>query len=99
MEVEKIAMTEPTYRQNKRQNTKNSLSLPIIQTMTNNSNNINKEKTRNRKLFHSLNKSKSKNNKTVKKQNKNQAQNQTQAASSKPKRHFKPRNKKTHDSN
>ena len=66
MEVEKIAMTEPTYRQNKRQNTKNSLSLPIIQTMTNNSNNINKEKTRNRKLFHSLNKSKSKNKKSTK---------------------------------
>ena len=66
MEVEKIAMTEPTYRQNKRQNTKNSLSLPIIQIMPNNSNNINKDKTKNRKLYHSLNKSKSKNKKSTK---------------------------------
>ena len=65
MEVEKIAMTEPTYRPNKRQKANNSLSLPIIQSNSNNSSSLNQEKTKNKKLFHSLNKisSKSKKNK------------------------------------
>ena len=55
----KIVMTEPTYHPNKRQNNKNSLSLPLIQS---NSNNIN---PRNKivKLFHSLDRKNSKNKK------------------------------------
>ena len=63
MEVEKIAMTEPTYHPNKRQTTKNSLSLPIIQSKTINSNYLKQEKINNRKIFHSLNKNSSKNKK------------------------------------
>ena len=59
MEVEKIAMTEPTYHPNKRQNNKNSLSLPLIQS---NSNNIN-PRYKNEKLFHSLDRKNSKNKK------------------------------------
>ena len=59
MEVEKIAMTEPTYHPNKRQNNKNSLSLPLIQS---NSNNIN-SRNKNEKLFHSLDRKNSKNKK------------------------------------
>ena len=59
MEVEKIAMTEPTYHPNKRQNNKNSLSLPLIQS---NSNNIN-PRNKNEKLFHSLDRKNSKNKK------------------------------------
>ena len=63
MEVEKIAMTEPTYHPNKRQTTKNCLSLPIIQSKTINSNYLKQEKINNRKIFHSLNKNSSKNKK------------------------------------
>ena len=59
MEVEKIAMTEPTYHPNKRQNNKNSLSLPLIKS---NSNNLN-PRNKNEKLFHSLDRKNSKNKK------------------------------------
>ena len=61
MEVEKIANTEPTYHSNKRQNSENSISLPIIKTNSNNSNSANKGK--NRKLFYSIDKKSSKNKK------------------------------------
>ena len=63
MEVEKIANTEPTYNSNKRQNSENSISLPIIKTNSNNSNSANKGKTKNRKLFYSIDKKSSKNKK------------------------------------
>ena len=63
MEVEKIANTEPTYHSNKRQNSENSISLPIIKTNSNNSNSANKGKTKNRKLFYSIDKKSSKNKK------------------------------------
>ena len=63
MEVEKIANTEPTYHSNKRQNSENSISLPIIKTNSNNSNSANKGKTKNRKLFYSIDKKLSKNKK------------------------------------
>ena len=63
MEVEKIAMTEPTYRTNKRQKANNSLSLPIIPSISNNSNSLIQEKTKNKKLFHSLDRKNSKNKK------------------------------------
>ena len=56
MEDQKITMTEPTYRHNRRQTTKNSLSLPIIQTNINNSNSLNQNKLKNDKLFQSLDK-------------------------------------------
>jgi hypothetical protein len=52
-------MTEPTYHPNKRQNNKNSLSLPLIQSNSNNLNTRNK----NEKLFHSLDRKNSKNKK------------------------------------
>ena len=61
MEAEKIANTEPAYLPNKRQNSEKSISLPIIQTNPNNSNSVNKKKTKNRKLFFSLDKKSSKN--------------------------------------
>ena len=63
MEVEKIANTEPAYNSNKRQNSENSISLPIIKTNSNNSNSANKGKTKNRKLFYSIDKKSSKNKK------------------------------------
>ena len=56
MEDQKIAMTEPTYRPKKRQTSKNSLSLPIIQNNLNNSNSLNQDKIQNVKLFRSLEK-------------------------------------------
>ena len=60
MEVETIAKTEPTYLPIKNQNSKNKLSLPIIQTISNNPNSRNKEKIVIKRLYHSLDKSKSK---------------------------------------
>ena len=63
MEDQKITMTEPTYRHNRRQTTKNSLSLPIIQTNINNSNSLNQNKLKNDKLFQSLDKKSPKNKK------------------------------------
>ena len=65
MEAEKIANTEPACLPNKRQNSEKSISLPIIQTSPNNSNSVNKKKTKNRKLFFSLDK-KSPKNKNIK---------------------------------
>ena len=53
MEDQKIAMTEPTYRHKKRQTTKNSISLPIIQNKLNNSNLLNGDKLNKVKLFRS----------------------------------------------
>ena len=66
MEDQKIAMTEPTYRHKKRQTTKNSLSLPIIQNSLNNSNQLNQNKLKNEKLFRSLEKKSPKNKKKIK---------------------------------
>ena len=63
MEYQKIAMTEPTYRPKKRQTSKNSLSLPIIQNNLNNSNSLNQDKIQNVKLFRSLEKKSPKNKK------------------------------------
>ena len=63
MEDQKIAMTEPTYRPKKRQTSKNSLSLPIIQNNLNNSNSLNQDKIQNVKLFRSLEKNSPKNKK------------------------------------
>ena len=63
MEDQKIAMTEPTYRPKKRQTSKNSLSLPIIQNNLNNSNSLNQDKIQNVKLFRSLEKKSPKNKK------------------------------------
>ena len=63
MEDQKIAMTEPTYRPKKRQTSKNSLSLPIIQNNLNNSNSLNQDKIQNIKLFRSLEKKSPKNKK------------------------------------
>jgi len=63
MEDQKIAMTEPTYRPKKRQTSKNSLSLPIIQNNLNNSNSLNQDKIQNVKLFRSLEKKSQKNKK------------------------------------
>ena len=63
MEDQKIAMTEPTYRPKKRQTSKNSLSLPIIQNNLNNSNSLNQHKIQNVKLFRSLEKKSPKNKK------------------------------------
>ena len=63
MEDQKIAMTEPTYRPKKRQTSKNSLSLPIIQNNLNNSNSLNQDKIQNLKLFRSLEKKSPKNKK------------------------------------
>ena len=63
MEDQKIAMTEPTYRSKKRQTSKNSLSLPIIQNNLNNSNSLNQDKIQNVKLFRSLEKKSPKNKK------------------------------------
>ena len=63
MEDQKIAMTEPTYRPKKRQTSKNSLSLPIIQNNLNNSNSLNQDKIQKVKLFRSLEKKSPKNKK------------------------------------
>ena len=63
MDDQKIAMTEPTYRPKKRQTSKNSLSLPIIQNNLNNSNSLNQDKIQNVKLFRSLEKKSPKNKK------------------------------------
>ena len=63
MEDQKIAMTEPTYRPKKRQTSKNSLSLTIIQNNLNNSNSLNQDKIQNVKLFRSLEKKSPKNKK------------------------------------
>ena len=63
MEDQKISMTEPAVRQNKKQPTKNSLSLPIIQNNLNNSNSLNQDKIQNVKLFRSLEKKSQKNKK------------------------------------
>ena len=63
MEMEKVTMTEPIYHPNKRQTTKNSLSLPLIQSKTTNSNSLNQEKIKNNIKYHSLNKNSPKNKK------------------------------------
>ena len=56
-------MTEPAVRQNKKQPTKNSLSLPIIQTNSNISSPLNHQKLKNVKVFRSLDKKSPKNKK------------------------------------
>ena len=63
MEDQKISMTEPVVRQNKKQPTKNSLSLPIILTNSNISSPLNHQKLKNDKLFQSLDKKSPKNKK------------------------------------
>ena len=63
MEDQKISMTEPAVRQNKKQPTKNSLSLPIIQTNSNISSPLNHQKLKNVKVFRSLDKKSPKNKK------------------------------------
>jgi hypothetical protein len=63
MEDQKISMTEPIVHQNKKQPTKNSFSLPIIKTNSNNSSPLNQKKLKNVKLFRSLDKKSPKNKK------------------------------------
>ena len=54
-------MTEPTYRPNKSQATKNTLSLPVIHTISNTSNTMNQQNLKINKLYRSLDKSNPKN--------------------------------------
>ena len=63
MELNKIAQTEPTIRNIKKNNTKISLTLPLIQNNSLSPRSINKEKIKIKKTFQSVKKSKSKNKK------------------------------------